>query len=97
MKRKNTIASDSEADSDTEVPKGSPFISYTMHIFISLSIFKCHVLPNMHEENPECMTHRSVMCTLSVLRVVQRGETACAASVEEEPASLCIVKSGSII
>lgn len=27
MKRKNAIASDSEADSDTEMPKGAPFSS----------------------------------------------------------------------
>ena len=28
MKRKNAIASDSEADSDTEVPKGTPITSF---------------------------------------------------------------------
>lgn len=32
MKRKNAIASDSEADSDTEVPKGTPIVSFIIII-----------------------------------------------------------------
>ena len=40
MKRKNAIASDSEAESDTEVPKGTLLLLY-IYISIPLSAFNC--------------------------------------------------------
>jgi hypothetical protein len=38
LKRKNAIPSDSEADSDTEVPKGSPFTLYAGLLHSSLCL-----------------------------------------------------------
>lgn len=54
MKRKNAIASDSEADSDTEVPKGTSSTSITFF--------------NMLISIPDCKTHRKNVDTLSVHR-----------------------------
>lgn len=45
MKRKNAIASDSEADSDTEVPKGTPITPF-IYLYFHLSVFNCSHIPN---------------------------------------------------
>lgn len=68
MKRKNAIASDSEADSDTEVPKGIPVTSFTyVCIYFCLSAFNCSALltlgiyPRLHDPPTEKSVHiRSV-------------------------------------
>lgn len=69
MKRKNAIASDSEADSDTEVPKGTQVLLF--HIFISIPLLH---LNEVHAQPwvfiPDCKTHRKSMDTLSVHREV---------------------------
>ena len=40
MKRKNAIASDSEAESDTEVPKGTLLTSF-IYLYFHSSAFNC--------------------------------------------------------
>lgn len=88
MKRKNAIASDSEADSDTEVPKGTSITFFNMLISIPLFVFN---YSTPWAFTPDCKTHRKNVDTLSVHRgIVQIWEPVYAVSLEEPISSFLI-------